>query len=75
MRKVDNKLRQVGDNMWKCLTCGAFLSSGIVTLSNHWASCTGKGYMKELIELKEEDNLNMDTLRDLTKRHKDILKK
>lgn len=33
---------------YKCTTCGEVLPSGIITLSGHWAECTGKGMMDNI---------------------------
>lgn len=43
---------------YKCTTCNAILPSGIVSLANHFAECTGK----ELVEsLKKIDSMQLST--------------
>ena len=69
LKDMENQLRLKEYNIWECLNCGALLNSGIITLSNHWADCTGKEFMKDLTKLKEDKNLNIDTLQDLQNKH------
>ena len=41
---------QVGEHLFKCQKCGKLVDSGIINISDHWASCTAP-----TIDLRTED--------------------
>ena len=46
----------IGDHKVKCKTCGEEMPTGIITISNHWCNCTGKGFYNDLMEEAERKN-------------------
>lgn len=54
---------------YKCNACGEVFPSGIVTLSRHWAECSGKGFMKDIKSLHQEGKLSVDNLHGLLEKH------
>jgi hypothetical protein len=46
------EFERIEDNKYRCTTCEAILPSGIFGISNHWANCSGKQKMKQIIKTR-----------------------
>jgi len=47
MSGVDT-FERIGEHLFKCTTCGKEVPSGIINISGHWASCSGKELMDKI---------------------------
>jgi hypothetical protein len=50
--------------MRECVTCGAIVPTGIISLSGHWAECGGKGLVDSIkqidsMPLSVEDKMDL----------------
>ncbi len=65
-----DSFEKIGPHLLKCKTCGKEVKTGIVNISTHWCSCTGKEFYDALIEnAKANTKLTPDDIFKIHKKH------
>jgi hypothetical protein len=55
-----------------CLDCGAIVQRGIINVSGHWTSCSGKGFFDALLATRlEKGELKMSDVLEIKQKQKD----
>ena len=41
----------IGEHLFRCKDCGAEVESGIINISGHWAECSGKSVVENVMKI------------------------
>lgn len=53
----------------KCKFCGAEVPTGIISLSNHWVTCSGKDFYEAMLNERSIGVLDIDKIKELQNKH------